>query len=47
VVVRHLAHGVEFLTAIEFVENVLGEDAALLNGQALPAGGVVRSRRSG
>ncbi|MCC6630118.1 MAG: hypothetical protein IT340_22285 [Chloroflexi bacterium] len=37
-VLRHLAHGVEFLTAIEFVEDVFGEDAALLFGQALPAG---------
>jgi len=35
-VMRHLAHDVEFLTAIEFVEDVLGEDAALLYGQALP-----------
>jgi hypothetical protein len=41
----HLYHGVEFLTAIEFVEGVLGENAAALYGRALPAG-VVRSRRS-
>lgn len=44
-VVRHVAHGIEFPTAIEFVEQVLGEDAALY-GQPLPAG-IVRSRRSG
>ena len=42
---RHLYHDVEFLTAIEFVEGVLGEDAAALYGRPLPAG-VVRSRRS-
>jgi hypothetical protein len=44
---RHLAHTVEFLTAIEFIDDVLGENAALLYGQALPSEGVVRSRRSG
>jgi hypothetical protein len=43
---RHLAHGVEFMTAVEFVEDVLGESAALLYGQALPPGASVRSRRS-
>lgn len=42
---RHLYHGVEFLTAIEFIADVLGEDAAVLYGQPLPAG-VVRSQRS-
>jgi hypothetical protein len=42
---RHLYHDVEFLTAIEFVEGVLDEDAAALYGRPLPAG-VVRSRRS-
>lgn len=44
---RHLAHGVEFLTAIELVADVLGEDTVLLHGEALPAEGVMRSRRSG
>jgi hypothetical protein len=44
-VIRHLAHGIEFLTAIEFIEDVLGEDAAALYGQPLPSG-IVRSRRS-
>ena len=42
---RHVYHDVEFLTAIEFVEDVLGEDAAALYGRPLPAG-VVRSRRA-
>jgi hypothetical protein len=42
---RHLYHDVEFLTAIEFIEAVLGEDAAALYGRPLPAG-VVRSRRT-
>jgi hypothetical protein len=44
--IRHLAHGIEFLTAIEFIEDVLGEDAAALYDQPLPSG-IVRSRRSG
>lgn len=42
---RHLYHGVEFLTAIEFIEDVLGEEAATLYGRPLPAG-VVRSHRT-
>lgn len=44
-VVRHLAHGIDFLTAIEFIEEVLGKDAADLYKQPLPAD-IVRSRRS-
>lgn len=44
-VVRHIAHGVEFVTAIEFIEDVLGEDAVALYNQPLPPG-IVRSRRS-
>ena len=43
---RHLAHGVEFVTAIEFIEEVLGFDAATLYGAPIPAGGIVRSARS-
>lgn len=43
---RHLSHGIEFLTAIEFIEDVLGFDAATLYGAPLPAGGLVRSDRS-
>jgi hypothetical protein len=42
---RHAYGGVEYLTAIEFVEDVLGESAAAAYGRALPAGGQVRSRR--
>lgn len=44
-VVRHIAHGIEFVTAIEFIEDVLGEDAVALYNQPLPPG-IVRSRRS-
>lgn len=44
---RHLHQGIEFLTAIEFIEDVLGEDAATIYERKLPAGGLARSRRSG
>ena len=43
---RHVAHGIRFLTAIEFIEDVLGCDAALLYGAPLPRAGVLRSHRS-
>lgn len=43
--IRHIVHGIEFLTAIEFIESVLGEDAATLYAQPLPPG-IVRSHRS-
>ena len=43
---RHRYEGVEFLTAIEFVEDVLGEDAASTYGRPLPPRGIIRSRRS-
>lgn len=43
--IRHLTHGIEFLTAIEFIEDVLGEDAAALYEHPLPSG-IIRSRRS-
>ena len=33
---RHVYAGVEYLTAIEFIEDVLGEDAAVLHGGDLP-----------
>jgi hypothetical protein len=42
---RHLYDAVEYLTAIEFVEDVLGEDAAQTYGAPLPPGAAVRSRR--
>jgi predicted nucleic acid-binding protein len=43
---RHLHEGIEFLTAIEFIEDVLGEDAATILNEPLPARGVIRSRRA-
>lgn len=43
---QHLAHGVEFLTAIEFAEDVLRFDAATLYGAPLPARAAIRSHRS-
>lgn len=46
VVSRHLSHGIKFLTAIEFIEDVLGFDAATIYGAPLPAGGIVRGDRS-
>jgi hypothetical protein len=42
---RHMHGGVEYVTAIEFVEDVLGESAEAANGGPLPAGAYVRSRR--
>jgi hypothetical protein len=42
---RHVYDGVEYLTAIEFVEDVLGEDAAAIFGAPLPPR-LVRSRRA-
>jgi PIN domain len=43
---RHVYAGIEYLTAIEFVEDVLGEDAAQILGAPLPRSGVVRSGRT-
>ncbi|HEX5502988.1 MAG TPA: PIN domain-containing protein [Thermomicrobiales bacterium] len=45
-VARHVEAEVEFLTAIEFIEDVLGADAVALCGRPLPPGAVVRSGRS-
>ena len=42
---RHVHGDIEYLTAIEFVENVLGEDAATMYGDPLPSGALVRSLR--
>jgi hypothetical protein len=42
---RHTYGGVEYVTAIEFVEDVLGESAATTLGEGLPGGAQVRSRR--
>lgn len=43
---RHLVYGVEFVTAIEFIEDILGLDAAALYGASIPPGGPIRSGRS-
>lgn len=43
---RHSHAGVEYLTAIEFIEDVLGEDAAQMLAAPLPRGGAVRSARA-
>jgi hypothetical protein len=43
---RHMHGGVEYLTAIEFVEDVLGADAVQFYGAPLPAGALIRSRRT-
>jgi hypothetical protein len=43
---RHVYQGVEYLTAIEFIEDVLGLDAEAVYQRPLPAGAHVRSRRS-
>jgi PIN domain len=43
---RHLYGGVEYLTAIEFVEDVLGEDAAQVYRAPVPRDARLRSRRA-
>ena len=43
---RHVHAGIEFLTAIEFIEDVLGADAARLCGRVIPAGAALRSQRT-
>lgn len=42
---RHVYRGIEYLTAIEFIEDVLGLAVEELYGRPLPAGASVRSRR--
>jgi hypothetical protein len=42
---RHVYGGIEYLTAIEFIEQVLGADAARVYQQPIPPGALVRSRR--
>lgn len=42
----HSYGGIEYLTPIEFVEDVLGEDAAAVFGGPLPQGAAIRSRRA-
>lgn len=43
---RHLYEGVEILTAVEFIEDVLGENPVTVLRRPLPERGVIRSRRS-
>jgi hypothetical protein len=43
---RRTYNTVEYVTAIEFIEDVLGEDAAAILGTPLPAGALLRSRRT-
>jgi len=42
---RHSYRDIEYLTAIEFIEDILGEDAALVLGAPLPRGAGGRSGR--
>ena len=43
---RHVYAGIEFLTAIEFIEDVLGADVASLCGRTIPPAAALRSRRT-
>jgi hypothetical protein len=43
---RHTYRGVEYVTSIEFIEDVLGRDAAAIYGRPLPSGAQLRSRRA-
>lgn len=43
---KHVYDGIEYLTAIEFVEAVLGFAAAIVYRRPIPAGGLVRSSRA-
>jgi hypothetical protein len=42
---RHIYQGIEYLTAIEFIQNVLGVAAEQVLGAPLPEGAAVRSSR--
>jgi hypothetical protein len=42
---RHVHAGVEYLTAIEFVEDVLGDDPSVILGAQLPSAASIRSDR--
>lgn len=42
---RHVVAGVEFLTAIEFIEDLLGADAIVLCGRPIPQQSIIRSQR--
>jgi hypothetical protein len=43
---RHVYRGIEYLTTMEFIEDVLGLEVEALYGGPLPAGAIVRSRRA-
>jgi predicted nucleic acid-binding protein len=43
---RHVAQGIEFLTALEFIEDILGVDTTTILNESLPEHGVIRSHRS-
>jgi len=43
---RHVYGGTEYLTAVEFVEDVLGEDAATIYGVPLRSDALTRSQRA-
>jgi hypothetical protein len=43
---RHIYRGVQYVTAIEFIEDVLEIDAASFYERPLPAGAQLRSRRA-
>ena len=42
---RYIYRSVQYVTAIEFVEDVLGESATEINAGPLPAGASIRSPR--
>ena len=43
---RHLYGGIEYVTPVEFMEDVLGLSAVAVHGGPLPAGALLRSRRT-
>jgi hypothetical protein len=43
---HHTYLGIEYLTGIEFIEDVLGEDATRLHRRPLPAAAALRSQRA-
>ena len=43
---RHVYADIEYVTTIEFIEDVLGERGADILGAPLPEGSAVRSRRT-
>lgn len=43
---RHIHLGIEYLTAVEFIEDVMGDDASELAGRVIPSNGLIRSQRA-